>query len=448
MNNDSLVAQVAEVYILDTQDPDVDSVYSSAVCRPGTPPEILRDDKDSSEDCCGGVGAVDKDRGPGQRHRDHPRTHGQPPADPRRQNELREVEMAVGPFAVSRARETVCDFSEPVYSENMAVLMVWLLTLAATLSVCLAFYSVVKCEANLFGLSRAKPWGEAVMWVIKALTQESTTGLPATDGARVVVATWLLASLVFMSSYSGILTAMLTVPRVTIPIDSVEDLVSQGDLPWRLEAGSMMYQYYQEATEGVRKQVFDGHEGTFQDCWAAREPISRGEFAGICDVTTMKKAMSWDFRTILLSFSLLLHNFIPPFSPHSSSPHSLSFYTTLSPLTLINLPFPSLPILSPFPHFIPPSLLSPFSLLFQQLIPLPFSPHSLSFSTTLSPLLFSPPFQDPDCEGSRPHRPVAEEGDHQHDPVPPASVSRQVLESRQQFGFQLLRRIAARRGGR
>ncbi|XP_069995904.1 probable glutamate receptor [Penaeus vannamei] len=227
-----------------------------------------------------------------------------------------EVEMAVGPFAVSRARETVCDFSEPVYSENMAVLMVrpslqsdlagflmpftpmvWLLTLAATLSVCLAFYSVVKCEANLFGLSRAKPWGEAVMWVIKALTQESTTGLPATDGARVVVATWLLASLVFMSSYSGILTAMLTVPRVTIPIDSVEDLVSQGDLPWRLEAGSMMYQYYQEATEGVRKQVFDGHEGTFQDCWAAREPISRGEFAGICDVTTMKKAMSWDFST-------------------------------------------------------------------------------------------------------------------------------------------------------
>lgn len=31
--------------------------------------------------------------------------------------------MAVGPFAVSRARETVCDFSEPVYSENMAILM-------------------------------------------------------------------------------------------------------------------------------------------------------------------------------------------------------------------------------------------------------------------------------------------------------------------------------------
>ncbi|XP_042892245.1 probable glutamate receptor [Penaeus japonicus] len=249
-----------------------------------------------------------------------------------------EVEMAVGPFAVSRARETVCDFSEPVYSENMAVLMVrpslqsdlagflmpftpmvWLLTLAATLSICLAFYFVTKREASIFGHVRAKPWGAAAMWVIKALTQESTTGLPVTDGARVVVATWLLASLVFMSSYSGILTAMLTVPRVTIPIDSVEDLVSQGDLPWRLEAGSMMYQYYQEATEGVRQQVFEGHEGTFQDCWAARERIAKGEFAGICDITTMKKAMSWDFSMVLCTALYMskvkVQCVIPPLPP-------------------------------------------------------------------------------------------------------------------------------------
>lgn len=67
--------------------------------------------------------------------------------------------------------------------------------------------------------------------------------LPVNDGGRIVVATWLLASLVFMSSYSGILTAMLTVPRVTIPIDSLADLVAQDDLPWRLESGAMMLTY-------------------------------------------------------------------------------------------------------------------------------------------------------------------------------------------------------------
>ncbi|KAG7156340.1 Glutamate receptor-like 14 [Homarus americanus] len=180
-----------------------------------------------------------------------------------------EVEMAVGPFAVSRARETVCDFSEPVYSENMAILMVR-----------------PSLQSDLSGF--LKPFTP---------TTPRTEWLPKTDGSRLVVTTWLLASLVFMSSYSGILTAMLTVPRVTIPIDSVEDLVTQKDLQWRLEAGSMMFQYYQEATEGIRKAVFDGHEGTFQDCWAARQPIAQGQFAGICDKTTMKKAMSWDFSS-------------------------------------------------------------------------------------------------------------------------------------------------------
>ena len=69
--------------------------------------------------------------------------------------------------------------------------------------------------------------------------------LPPHDAGRVLVTTWLLASLVFMSSYGGILTAMLTVPRVTIPIDSMYDLVAQNDMPWKVEGGSMLYQYFQ-----------------------------------------------------------------------------------------------------------------------------------------------------------------------------------------------------------
>lgn len=52
----------------------------------------------------------------------------------------------------------------------------------------------------------------------------------------------------------------------------------------------------QEAEDDVRRKVFTGMSGTFPDCWAAREAIAKGEFAAICDKTTMKKAMSWDFR--------------------------------------------------------------------------------------------------------------------------------------------------------
>ncbi|XP_063593029.1 glutamate receptor ionotropic, delta-1-like [Penaeus indicus] len=242
-----------------------------------------------------------------------------------------EVEFALGPFGVTSSRETVCDFSVPVKTENSAILVVrpaqqsdvsgflkpftisvWLLILASVVAVFVAFACVMVAEGKLFCRSPKNPLSLSALWVVKALTQEVTSlslsvsrpprcpgteWLPKTDGARVVVATWLLASLVFMSSYSGILTAMLTVPRVDIPIDSMRDLVTQTDIPWRLESGSWMLQYFQEAPDGVRQRIYEGHTGTFPDCWAARGPISRGEYAALCDHTTMKKAMSWDFST-------------------------------------------------------------------------------------------------------------------------------------------------------
>nr|XP_053633966.1 glutamate receptor ionotropic, delta-1-like [Cherax quadricarinatus] len=227
-----------------------------------------------------------------------------------------EVEMAVGPFAVSRARETVCDFSEAFYSETFAILMirpslqsdwsgflkpftsvVWSLLLAAAVFISVTFSFIARQESKIFNVSHRNTVASTVMWVLRTLLQDSTDGLPETDGIRLVVVTWLLASLVFMTSYSGILTAMLTVPKVTIPIDSIEDLVAQSALPWRLEAGSMLYQYYQEATEGIRKAMFDGRAGAFRDCWQDRSLIAGGQLAGVCDKTTMYKAMSWDFST-------------------------------------------------------------------------------------------------------------------------------------------------------
>ncbi|MPC54253.1 putative glutamate receptor [Portunus trituberculatus] len=40
------------------------------------------------------------------------------------QLQRREVEFAVGPFGVTYQRESICDFTDPMYSENNAILMV------------------------------------------------------------------------------------------------------------------------------------------------------------------------------------------------------------------------------------------------------------------------------------------------------------------------------------
>ncbi|KAK3895481.1 hypothetical protein Pcinc_000823 [Petrolisthes cinctipes] len=116
------------------------------------------------------------------------------------------------------------------------------------------------------------------------------------DSGRLLVLTWLLASLVFMTSYSGILTSMLTVPRITIPIDSLADLVAQSDLPWKLEAGAMMFNILADSTKPEYQETLKRMNGTFYSCWASREDLVEGKFAAICDKTSQKKVMSWDFR--------------------------------------------------------------------------------------------------------------------------------------------------------
>ncbi|XP_071549699.1 glutamate receptor-like [Panulirus ornatus] len=227
-----------------------------------------------------------------------------------------EVEFALGPFTVTPQRETISDFSEPLHNDNVALVTVrpglesdvagflkpfttkvWLLVLLSLLSISIAMVCIVLAEGKVFHTPTKNIASKVFTWVLQTVTLESSEWLPQRDGGRLIVTTWLLASLVFMTSYSGILTAMLTLPRVTIPIDSLADLVAQSDLPWRLEAGAMTPKYLMESGEPVRQKVVTGMSGTFPDCWAAREAIASGEYAAVCDETTIKMAMSWDFST-------------------------------------------------------------------------------------------------------------------------------------------------------
>lgn len=61
---------------------------------------------------------------------------------------------------------------------------------------------------------------------------------------KTFLGTWLLAMCVLTSAYSGVLTSLLTVPTITVPVDSVEDLVSYGKIPWNLERGTWMHGRY------------------------------------------------------------------------------------------------------------------------------------------------------------------------------------------------------------
>ncbi|XP_064111335.1 glutamate receptor 1-like [Macrobrachium nipponense] len=227
----------------------------------------------------------------------------------------KEVEFAVGPFTITPERETACDFSRPVHSDNLAILMirpglendvggflkpftykVWILIVASALCVAIIKTLVTKCEEVMYSFKKTQET-QAFHRVLGNLVQEGSEWMPMSDSGRILLSAWLIATIVFSSLYSGTLTAMLTVPRVVIPIDSLADLVSQDRLPWRLEAGSMMPKFLMESGDPVRMKVVTHVSGTIPDCWAAREAIARGEYAALCDETSMKKSMAWDFST-------------------------------------------------------------------------------------------------------------------------------------------------------
>ncbi|XP_071549697.1 glutamate receptor ionotropic, kainate glr-3-like [Panulirus ornatus] len=227
-----------------------------------------------------------------------------------------EVEMALGPFTITPQRTNICDFSIPLRHENFAILtprprlesdmsgflkpftlQVWMLILTSLLGVGIAMMCVAWAEGKVFSLATTNITARALIWVVCTLLQEYSEWLPQRDGGRLIVTTWLLASLVFMTSYSGILTAMLTLPRVTITVDSLGDLVSQSDLAWRIEAGAAMLTYLQESKDEVRQKAYREMGPTIVACLSERHAIADGKFAAICDETTMMKAMAVDFST-------------------------------------------------------------------------------------------------------------------------------------------------------
>ncbi|KAK2587964.1 hypothetical protein KPH14_004047 [Odynerus spinipes] len=107
---------------------------------------------------------------------------------------------------------------------------VWLLVLTAVL--------VVGPTIYLFALLRSKLWkdteGEkyhlpSCMWfVYSALLKQGSTIVAQTDSTRMLFATWWIFILILTSFYTANLTAFLTKPQFTLPINNIKDIVNKG----------------------------------------------------------------------------------------------------------------------------------------------------------------------------------------------------------------------------
>ncbi|XP_068208371.1 glutamate receptor-like [Palaemon carinicauda] len=127
-------------------------------------------------------------------------------------------------------------------------------------------------------------------WTLGSILAQSCSWSPTGNSIRVMTGLWLLLSLVVNTVYRSNLKAMLILPKVQLPFDSMEELVQTG-IKTYVPAGSYMYQAMMQAPEGtllhkLQKQAFVH----FDLAKAARDALS-GKSASFVGLATFKSFM-------------------------------------------------------------------------------------------------------------------------------------------------------------
>ncbi|XP_036210244.1 glutamate receptor ionotropic, kainate 4 isoform X1 [Myotis myotis] len=197
----------------------------------------------------------------------------------------RKADLAVAGLTITAEREKVIDFSKPFMTLGISILYrvhmgrkpgyfsfldpfspgVWLFMLLAYLAVsCILFlvarltpyewYSPHACARGRCGLLvNQYSLGNSLWFPVGGFMQQGSTIAPRALSTRCVSGVWWAFTLIIISSYTANLAAFLTVQRMDVPIESVDDLADQTTIEYgTIHGGSSMtffqnsrYQTYQ-----------------------------------------------------------------------------------------------------------------------------------------------------------------------------------------------------------
>ncbi|XP_068212546.1 probable glutamate receptor [Palaemon carinicauda] len=235
-----------------------------------------------------------------------------------------EVDMALGPFSITYLRSLIIDYSVPVYIDNSGIFLprptrerdlasfakpfawkVWIalfLTILGSMVLGVAMewfirqWGTMKFEHNT-QLFRGKTWPLLTFkpdWLIRLLLLEAVEIPPMIVTGRLFLGTWMLVALILSSAYQGVLTSLLAVPKVEIPVDSIQDLVDYGKIPWANEYGTSLHQFFGDAKSGILKEIND-KAFLVTACYDERHRMKVEKFAIFCDFFSMEKIISDDY---------------------------------------------------------------------------------------------------------------------------------------------------------
>uniref|UniRef100_A0A1I8HLH3 PBPe domain-containing protein n=1 Tax=Macrostomum lignano TaxID=282301 RepID=A0A1I8HLH3_9PLAT len=99
-------------------------------------------------------------------------------------------------------------------------------------------------------------WLQEYIWsAVGSFMQQGQDFYPFSMSPRITMAFWWMFTVVIYASYTGDLTAHLTVTVTDVPIKTLSDLVSQSYIKPYVESGSNLETLMLEAKSGIYKQI-------------------------------------------------------------------------------------------------------------------------------------------------------------------------------------------------
>ncbi|XP_047492028.1 probable glutamate receptor [Penaeus chinensis] len=226
-----------------------------------------------------------------------------------------EIDIALGPFAMSHERRQVVDFTVPLLMEKMKIMVmrpepqpnpwglvapfswyVWFGVASSFFVVAFVSFCIVHCLKS-GGPTEAKDhlWSSFAILVTQALAWQ-----PNGFTLRFLFCVWMLCCIVIVNSYSGSLTSLLAVTTVSASHDSLLDVVKDKDLKLIMEANTAFTSHLKMVKNGIYKELSEAaaKRGIFEpaeNLWLkSRQLLRDGRHALLAEELTLLKFMADD----------------------------------------------------------------------------------------------------------------------------------------------------------
>nr|XP_053641801.1 probable glutamate receptor [Cherax quadricarinatus] len=187
----------------------------------------------------------------------------------------KEIDFGLGPFGVTAVRFQVVDYTRPIVIDYGRIMggrgrpeidpwgfvlplapLVWVATLAALLLLLNILLLLSKCSSYMH-ISSEKTTSYSALDYLRVLLQQDVLVEKGSWWQRMLLAGWLVTTLVLTRSYSGNLMSLLAVRHIPEPYHTLQDAVDDPSVALIWEAESAYVQTFRSATSGIYKAVAD-----------------------------------------------------------------------------------------------------------------------------------------------------------------------------------------------